>query len=84
MATAHEKVTLSLPKDLVVFADAEAAQQGTNRSRIVAELLAQERQRRRDALAAEGYQFYSSEAREWAGLTQTAVAEAVTREREAW
>ena len=81
MATAVEKVTVSLPCDQLEFADDTAARRGTSRSRVVAELLEAERRRQRDALAAEGYRFYAGEAKEWAELSTPAVAEVVTRER---
>lgn len=79
-----EKVTISLPRDLLEFADETAAERNTSRSHVVADLLAAERHRLRDVAAAEGYRFYSGEAREWAVVTAPAVAEVITHERETW
>ena len=75
------KVTLSLPEDLVAFADAKAAERGTNRSRVVGDLLEALRRREQDSLASEGYRFYAAEAREFADASAKAVAEAVVDDR---
>lgn len=72
-----QKVTVSLPTDLVVFADARAAEQGVSRSRLIADLLADLKMCQEDALAAEGYQFYAREAEEFAEASQSAVSEAL-------
>jgi metal-responsive CopG/Arc/MetJ family transcriptional regulator len=73
-----EKVTLSLPRDLVGFADRMARAQGTNRSRVVAEILSDAAARTRDALAAEGYRFYAEESRDFAEASQPAVSEVLS------
>jgi metal-responsive CopG/Arc/MetJ family transcriptional regulator len=70
-----QKVTVSLPEDLIVFADTKATQQGISRSKFIAELLAEYKLREEDLLAAEGYQFYAQEAEEFAAASQQAVAE---------
>ena len=67
------KVTVSLPQDLVAFADTKAAERGTTRSHLIGDLLAELRQRERDALASEGYQFYADEALEFAEMSAGAV-----------
>jgi metal-responsive CopG/Arc/MetJ family transcriptional regulator len=75
-----QKVTVSLPRDLVIFADTKASERGITRSRLVAELLADFKMRQEDALAAEGYQFYAQEAREFAEASGQAVAEALSHD----
>lgn len=79
----YEKVTISLPPDLLEFTDQTAAARQVTRSRVVADLLEAEQRRLRDEAAAEGYRFYNGEAREWADVTAQAVAEAIGRERAA-
>ncbi len=71
-----QKVTVSLPRDLVIFADTKAAEWGITRSGLFAELLADLKNDQEDALAAEGYQFYAQEAEEFAQASQGAVSEA--------
>jgi len=73
---ASRKVTISLPEDLVVFADSKAAESGTTRSRVIGDLLAALRKQEQDALAREGYRFYSQEAEEFAMRSGPAVSEA--------
>jgi metal-responsive CopG/Arc/MetJ family transcriptional regulator len=63
-------VTISLPKDLIAFADTRAIQQGITRSKFIAELLAEYKLREEELLAAEGYQFYAQEAVEFARASQ--------------
>ena len=65
-----QKVTISLPNDLIAFADTRATQQGITRSKFIAELLAEYKLRQEDLLAAEGYQFYAQEAEEFARASQ--------------
>ena len=77
---AIQKVTVSLPKELVVFADTRAAERGISRSRLIAALLADLKMRQEDALAAEGYQFYAREAEEFAEASWSAVLEALAHE----
>ena len=48
MPLAAKKVTISLPEDLLVFADTRASELGTTRSGVIGDLLAE---RRRIALA---------------------------------
>jgi len=58
------KVTVSLPRHLLEYADRVAAERGVSRSQLVAELIAEMAARDRDAVAAEGYCFYAQEAEE--------------------
>ena len=75
------KVTVSLPEDLVAFADAKASEHGTTRSRLISGLLAELRKREDDALAEEGYRFYAQEAKEFSEMTSSVVAEAFDNDR---
>ncbi len=78
------KVTLSLPEELIAYADSKAAQMGTNRSRLVSDLLESFRQHEREALAREGYGFYAKEAEEFASQSATAVGEALDDDGPTW
>jgi hypothetical protein len=71
------KVTLSISAELISFADAKAARLQRNRSQVVEELLAQDRAREEDELAAEGYRFFNSESVEFAQISLPAVSEAL-------
>ena len=72
------KITISLPGELVIFADRQAQQNNTSRSQLISRLLAQFKAQEEERLAAEGYQFYAQEAAEFAAATATATAEALT------
>ena len=78
------KVTLSLPEELIAYADSKAAQMGTNRSRLVTDLLQRSRQNEQEVLAREGYRFYAGEAEEFAAQSAVAVAEALDDDDPAW
>jgi metal-responsive CopG/Arc/MetJ family transcriptional regulator len=79
------KVTLSLPEELIAYADSKAAQMGTNRSRLVSDLLERSRRRHeKDDLAKEGYRFYAKEAEEFAAQSAAAVGEAFDEDGPAW
>ena len=52
-------VSLSIPEDLVHFADAWAAEHGVSRSQAVAEALRVLKRAGRDRLMAEGYRYYA-------------------------
>ena len=60
------KVTVSLPSDLLAFADEQAHRLGTNRSRLISMALKRLRSAQQEALAAEGYRFYAAEATDFA------------------
>lgn len=72
------KITISVPLDLVKFADQQAVQLKTSRSQIISQALAEIKAREEERLAAEGYQFYALEASEFAAASAQAVAEAIT------
>ena len=78
---AKVKVTLALKPELVSFADEKAARLKSNRSSVIEDLLAQDRAREQDDLAAEGYRFFNREAVEFAEMSLPAVSEAIFSER---
>jgi len=79
-ATETKKVTISMPEELVVFADRMAEVLGLTRSAFIAATLDKARELELERLAAEGYRFYSSEASEFAAASEAAVAEAIDDE----
>ena len=70
------KVTVSLPEDLVVYADRRADEGGINRSQVISQALAYMMASEDERLAAEGYAFYAVEAGEFAAASAPAVTEA--------
>jgi metal-responsive CopG/Arc/MetJ family transcriptional regulator len=70
------KVTVSLPSDLVAFADQRAAQLKSNRSQVITQALAHIKKMEEENLAAEGYQFYGQESEEFATASAQATADA--------
>lgn len=72
-----KKVTISMSEELLAFADRMARSFGKTRSGFIASLLAEARERELERMAAEGYQYYSSEASEFAAASEAAVAEAL-------
>lgn len=74
--TTTRKITISLPPELVEFADKRAAQTETSRSQVISQALAHIKAIEEERLAAEGYQFYAQEASEFAegslGVTSSA------------
>ena len=78
MAVAEmKKVTISVPKELLAFADRMAKTKGSTRSGFISSVLSAVRERELERLAAEGYRYYGSEAQEFAALSGRAVAEAI-------
>ncbi len=69
------KITISLPGELIVFADQLAKQNNTSRSQLFSKLLADFKAQEEERLAAEGYQFYAQEASDFADAITTATAE---------
>ena len=76
-ATSVRKITISLPHNLVEFADREAARLSTSRSRVIAQALSEIKAEEEELLAAEGYRFYAQEASEFAEASVVAVAKAL-------
>jgi len=75
-----KKVTVSMSEELLAFADRMAESFGKTRSGFIASLLAEARERELERLAAEGYRYFSAEAREFAAASESAVAEALDDE----
>jgi len=71
------KITISLPVELVEFADHQARRLSISRSRFIAYALSQLKATEEEKLAAEGYRFYAREAEEFAAASASAVAEAL-------
>lgn len=71
------KVTLSIASELVSYADEKAARTNGNRSQVIENLLARDKAREEDELAAEGYEFFNSEAAEFASASLSVVSEAL-------
>jgi len=71
------KITISLPKTLLDFADRLARERATSRSGIITALLEKEEEARTQALMAEGYREMGEEnrreAEEWLKLTRGVV-----------
>ena len=75
-ASGSQKITISLPRELVVYADAKARDARTSRSKIIGQALEMKKALEEEQLAAEGYQFYSEESRVFAASSARAAAEA--------
>lgn len=69
------KVTVSLPQELIEFADVVAATLKISRSKVIAKAIAAQREREEARLAEEGYRFYAQEASEFAAVSLRAVSE---------
>ncbi len=70
------KITVSLPQDLVEFADRTAHEADTSRSQVISLALAEAKTRNERRLAEAGYRFYAGESVEFAQASALAVAEA--------
>lgn len=78
------KVTISLPPELLEYADAAARALGTNRSMLFQQMLRDRRHREEERLAIEGYREYAAEAAEYAAASAAAVSEAISDDDQAW
>ncbi|WP_374688762.1 hypothetical protein [Promineifilum sp.] len=74
--TRSRKVTITLPDELVVYADRRASSTGTSRSQVISQALASLMSDEERELAAEGYRFYAAEAEEFAAASGPSTAEA--------
>lgn len=74
--TSIRRITISLPENLIEFADQRATRLRTNRSQVISEALTTIKAFEEERLAAEGYQFYAEEAVEFAAVSAEAAAEA--------
>lgn len=70
------KITISLPEELVVFADQRALETNSSRSQVISLALAYIKTLEEEQLAAEGYRFYAQEAEEFAAISASAVSQA--------
>lgn len=75
--TGHRKVTITLPAELVLYADERAERSGTSRSQVIGQALTHLMTTEAEELAAEGYRFYAAEAEEFAALTSQMMTEAI-------
>ena len=76
MTVETRKVTISLPTNLLDFADRLAVRVKTNRSQVISQALAAVQSQEEEHLAAEGYRFYANESLEFAQITAPASTEA--------
>ena len=71
------KITISLPEDVLEWADTLAREQGSNRSAVIAKLLKKDEEERTRELMAEGYKAMGEEnlrdAEESLGLTSEVI-----------
>jgi len=72
-----KKVTITLPEELVLYADRRADQSGTSRSQVISRALATLMLTEEEELAAEGYQFYAAEAEAFAAMSGAASGAAI-------
>lgn len=73
------KVTVSIPRDLLNFADHVAKEQAISRSEVFAKLLKKEEKARLDALMAEGYKEMAEENRKLAEEAFPAASEMIRK-----
>jgi hypothetical protein len=75
------KITISLPTELVEFAEEQAASLKSTRSQVIGMTLARAKAAEEERLAAEGYRHYGKESTEFAEASAKAVAEAIDHAR---
>ena len=71
------KITVSLPQELVEFADQAATRTGASRSEVISRALADAKAQSERQMAAEGYRYYAGSSVEFAETTANAVSEAI-------
>jgi metal-responsive CopG/Arc/MetJ family transcriptional regulator len=84
MATSRSstrKITISLPSELVEFAEEKAARLKSTRSHVIGQTLAKAKAAEEEQLAAEGYRHYAQESEEFAEASAKAVGEAMEHAR---
>ena len=92
MTASIRKITISLPSDLLDYADRRASETRLSRSQVIGQALAEAQALEQARLAAEGYRFYAGESIEFADSSAQAVADAFStdsgegkhHDREAW
>jgi metal-responsive CopG/Arc/MetJ family transcriptional regulator len=72
-----EKITVSMPKDLVQYADRRATTLGISRSQVIGQAVAELRSQEQEQLAREGYLFYAAELEGFAAASLRAASEAL-------
>ena len=77
MTASYRKITISVPADLLDYADRRAGATQRSRSEVISEALAVVQEWEREHLAEEGYRFYAGEASEFAEGSAGAVTEAL-------
>ena len=77
MTIQYRKITISLPANLLEYADRRASRTRLSRSQVIGEALAEAQAQEQMRLAVEGYRFYAGEASEFAEASAGAVAEAL-------
>jgi metal-responsive CopG/Arc/MetJ family transcriptional regulator len=82
MTVQYRKITISLPGNLLEYADLRASRTRLSRSQVIGEALAEAQAQEQTRLAVEGYRFYAGEASEFAEASAGAVAEAVAGQPE--
>ena len=75
MVTQTEKITISVPRNLLVLADEIAKERKTSRSRVVSSCLKEMAERYQQERMAEGYQKMAREHREFARKSRPLVKE---------
>jgi len=66
VATQAGKLTISLPKNLISFADEVASEENISRSKVISDCLREFAQKRKIRLMEEGYKAMANENREFA------------------
>lgn len=79
-STGHVKVTISLPNELIRYADQEAARTRQSRSEVISRALALAQKVRKDEMAARGYALYAQESEEFASDAQRLAQDWLTNE----
>lgn len=77
MATRMEKLTISLPKSLILFADEVANEKNISRSKVLSNCLREFAQKRTIKLMEEGYKAMAKEHEQFAGISAEAASEVV-------
>ena len=80
MATQVAKLSISLDKDLIVFADELAREENISRSRVVSNCLSELAQKRQVQLMEEGYKVMAKENSDFAKLTFALQSEVALRQ----
>ena len=66
MTASIQRINVSLPSDLIEYADHRASRMRLSRSQVIGQALAEARDLEQARLAAEGYRFYAGDSSEFA------------------